>query len=350
MNKVILFFFLLFSTSLLAKQVLDDKFEILTPIDKGIYYESIASVSVKIPKKTKVTKIIIKSFSKNYTIDVNLDRKVYCKSIDLQLGKNDIEVIFYDNEKAIKAKKHSIIYKEEIFPNFNEVIQNYNKNYFHNNKNEQICQSCHDLNNEIDLVKNNSKDKLNSVLEDTRESKCFDCHKKLNDRKNSHAPSVNLICTECHNGNTGDYNINKKNKSRFLQPDPISGQCFNCHENVENEWLEREYTHGPAMNGRCTTCHNPHGSDEIFFTKKPIWDLCTTCHSEKAVGNHVVSSFVFSRNKGSHPTKGPKDPAREDRELVCSSCHNPHGSNGIHLLRMEGKKPFGICARCHDKL
>ena len=348
MQKVV-FSLLILSTILLAKQGLIANFEVINPKDKSIYNESIASINIKVPKKEKATNLIIKLNEKSYELKLNSNREVYCKSVDLKLGKNKIEVVLYRNQEILKTYKSTILYQQEIFPETIALNKGYEKNYFHTNKNEKLCKSCHDMNDEIKL-QNKALENVKDVLEDTRESKCFDCHKKLNSRKNSHAPSVNLICTECHNGNVGEYNSELKGKSRFIQPDPISNRCFNCHENVENEWLKREYTHGPAMNGRCSRCHNPHGSDEIFFTKKPIWDLCTTCHSEKAVGNHVVTSFVFGRNKGSHPTKAEKDPAREGRSLVCSSCHNPHGSNGIHLLRMEGKKPFGICARCHDKL
>ena len=129
---------------------------------------------------------------------------------------------------------------------------------------------------------------------------------------------------------------------------PISKTCMSCHEQVE-KWTMSKYTHGPVNDGRCERCHNPHGSKNEFFLRKNIWDICTTCHAEKANGKHVVSSFVYGRNEGAHPTKDRRDPSRPERELTCSSCHNPHGSSGIYLLRMKGSMPFNVCKRCHKK-
>ncbi|MDY0117546.1 MAG: cytochrome c3 family protein, partial [Sulfurimonadaceae bacterium] len=78
--------------------------------------------------------------------------------------------------------------------------------------------------------------------------------------------------------------------------------------------------------------------------------LCVTCHAEKADGKHVVSAIGFRQTStGGHPTKDRKDPARPGRDFTCSSCHNPHGSQGTKLLRMKGSMAFGVCQRCHKK-
>lgn len=331
-------------------------FEVLSPALKSIVNESYVSIVVKVDSKLKNSKISIRLKEQIETLSIDAKRNTYCKTIKLKEGENSLDIDLIENGKVIHTKTILVFYNEDIYGTSDKVPLGFNKEFFHQPKREELCKKCHKMDEkpvkELFTEKINVKApgvNLTNILKNPEESNCFECHKKLISKKNAHAPSINLICTQCHIGNSGEYNVQDSGKSRFLQPDPISNRCFSCHENVESEWLSQKYTHGPAMDGRCNRCHNPHSSEEIFFTKKPIWDLCTTCHSEKIVEKHVVSSFVFGRNKGAHPTQGAKDPAREGRELVCSSCHNPHGSNGIYLLRMEGKKPFEVCKRCHTK-
>ncbi|MDQ1338933.1 MAG: hypothetical protein QG567_82, partial [Campylobacterota bacterium] len=177
---------------------------------------------------------------------------------------------------------------------------------------------------------------------------CYACHKGMINTKNTHAPAANWLCADCHNGNYGEYNMQDQGASKYLVADPVAKTCGSCHDTVDG-WQNSKFGHGPVNDGRCERCHNPHGSDHEFFLRKNIWDLCTTCHAEKANGKHVVSSFVYSRNSGAHPTKDRKDPVRPGRELTCSGCHDPHGSSGIFLLRMKGTMPYGVCQRCHKK-
>lgn len=349
------YFVIIMTLSLVLKANIN-AFELLSPLPNNIVSESYVSVVIKVNSQLKNTQINIRSENISEIVLVDSKRDVYCKTIKVREGENSIDIDLIENGKITQTKKVKVFYNEDLYATGEKLPIDFRKHFFHQPKQEALCKKCHKMDEqprkEIVREKINVKApgiNLVDILKNPEESNCFECHKKLISKKNAHAPSVNLICTECHTGNAGEFNTNVKGQSRFLQPDPISNRCFSCHENVESEWLSQKFKHGPAMDGRCTRCHNPHSSEEIFFTKKPIWDLCTTCHSEKAVEKHVVSSFVFGRNKGAHPTKGPKDPAREGRELVCSSCHNPHGSNGKYLLRMDGEKPFEVCKRCHTK-
>ena len=346
-------FIVLLTLSLWAKET---PMELIRPLMKSVLNESYVSVVVKVDTTFKNAQLQISVGEKIETLNIHSKRDVYCKTMTLVPGENLLHVKLIQEGKVVKNDQVIVFYHEEIYPSVGQPPIEFSKKFFHHPKQEALCQRCHKMDSALQNITLNGKVNvkaegvnLTEVLNNPEESNCFECHKNLISKKNAHAPSVNLICTQCHTGEVGEYNAEFKGLSRFVQPDPISTQCFACHENVESEWLAREFTHGPAMNGRCTRCHNPHSSEEIFFTKKPIWDLCTTCHSEKATEKHVVSSFVFGRNKGAHPTKGPKDPAREGREFVCSSCHNPHGSNGIFLLRMEGRRTFELCKRCHEK-
>ena len=347
-------FFILFFGVVDAKS---GSFEILKPATNGVYDENYASLVIKrLDSSLEKISIVIDS---NNIIDVKTDQKnrdVYCKTINLKLGNNKISVIGYGGDKELTRQELDLFYKSEIYEDFDEEPSGYKRNFFHTNKNERLCKSCHNMKEDPKTLqkKHISASEINAkefdILKNPEESNCYQCHKTVTFRKNGHAPSVNFLCTECHTGRSGEFNAQYEGKSKYLMPDPIMHRCFSCHEGVKEKWFSNTSEHGPLRSGRCNKCHNPHSSAFEFHLRKPIWDLCTTCHDEKATGKHVIGSFVFSRNKGSHPTRGRPDPSRPGRELVCSSCHNPHGSNGVYLLRAKGKSTFGVCQRCHKKL
>lgn len=312
-------------------------FEIIRPGKGGVFDENYASVVVKL-SSAAVNKIIITDAEgKSEPIVVKPQKNVYCKSTKLKLGENRITVSSYKDAQKIDEESFAVFYRSEVFSGFQEEPNGYKKSFFHNDKDEQFCKGCHKL---VDMTA------AQKIPENPEDSSCHQCHKQLVVRAKGHAPTINWMCTQCHSGKTGEYNAELAGKSKFVAPDPIKDNCFQCHENIEKIWFSKKSEHGPVRDGRCNRCHNPHSSDHEFFMRKPIWDLCTTCHAEKATGAHVISSFV--RNN-THPTKGKPDPARPGRELVCSGCHDPHGSEGIFLLRSKGKTAFSVCVRCHQK-
>lgn len=339
-----LFFCLFIFINVFANQ----DFKIISPKNHTIYKEAFASIVVNLPTKSLANKIVIKSQNKKYELKINKKRDTYCKNIHLNIGVNKIEVIAYKDKKILKSEFINIFYNSEVFKAGVNIPNEFNINFFHNNKNENSCKKCHNMKKDNNIIKKDGNSLL-TILDNPKKSNCFNCHKNLLSRKNSHAPSINLACIQCHSGETEYFNKEMNKKSIFIAPDPIDNKCFSCHEKIKDSWYNKDSKHGPVMTGRCTKCHNPHSSNNEFFLRKPIWKLCTTCHDEKATGKHVLSSFVFGRNKGAHPTQHRKDPARPGRELVCSSCHNPHGSDGIYLLRTQGKSSYSICKRCHQK-
>ncbi len=342
----------------------NNTFEVVQPKQKTVFYEDFVSVVINLPKNSKANLLKIETIDNEYRHSLNIKKRdTYCKVVQLRIGENKIFISLYNNDKKLEEKTIEVFHRSEVFKEGVDIPKGFEKKYFHINKNEQSCKRCHDMS--IDNITNGKKlsninlkntgivniDNISNVqiIEDTKDSKCFSCHKNVVSKKNSHAPSVNFACLQCHSGETNFFNEKFNGKSKFLAPDPIDIKCKNCHDKVDKSWYKKDSQHGPVMSGRCTKCHNPHSSDNEFFLRKPIWNLCTTCHDEKAKGKHVLNSFVFSRNKGAHPTRGRPDPVRPGRELVCSGCHNPHGSDGVYLLRTTGKTPYSVCKRCHEK-
>ena len=317
------------------------KVKILEPKDMTLYSGELATIVVEVPTEIVDTIKILLNNNSIIERDVTKEKNTYCETIKLNLAENTISVTTYSQKEKLQESTISLYYIPELYEG-SEDFEDFDKAFFHTEDREDRCVSCHDMTSNIPTGED--------VFEDVTQTTCYNCHKSKLNTKNSHAPAANWRCLDCHTGKIGEYNMDYEGMSKYLAPDPVKRNCESCHDNLAG-WDYNKYTHGPVNDGRCIRCHNPHGSDNEFFLRKPIWDLCTTCHAEKADGKHVVSSFVFSRNSGAHPTKSDtiKDPARPKRNFTCTSCHNPHGSAGIYLLRMKGSMAFGVCQRCHKK-
>lgn len=162
---------------------------------------------------------------------------------------------------------------------------------------------------------------------------CFNCHdsKKFSD-KVIHPPVSAGMCTNCHNPHTSD--IEK------LLTAEVPELCFGCHQK-----FSKKNIHPPAAAGLCLSCHAPHSGANSHLTLKPLNELCLDCHSEIDKSPHVIRGG----KTGGHPLSGPKDPKRAGQPFRCISCHNPHESDSIKLLRYKVDIPFALCLYCHEK-
>lgn len=122
--------------------------------------------------------------------------------------------------------------------------------------------------------------------------------------------------------------------------------CLSCHQHTAHFILWKKYPHGPASSFQCVLCHEPHSSWYPFMLKKEPNNLCTTCHSEKKTGRHILAGFLYG---DSHPVSGWDDPLEEGKHLNCASCHNPHASHAPDLRKFGEAHRFDFCQRCHNK-
>ncbi|HTW33415.1 MAG TPA: DmsE family decaheme c-type cytochrome [Rhizomicrobium sp.] len=154
-----------------------------------------------------------------------------------------------------------------------------------------------------------------------------------------HAPFGQHGCETCHGpsdahvqgwakGTPTAPTVVFKGKGQFpASPVPVRNEvCLTCHQDTEHmNW------HGSQMEQAglaCTSCHTIHVKKDPVLVKATQADVCFTCHTQQR-----AESFEYSHH-----------PMREGK-VVCSDCHNPHGSAGPHLL-----KEFTVnetCYNCH---
>lgn len=86
----------------------------------------------------------------------------------------------------------------------------------------------------------------------------------------------------------------------------------------------------------CTVCHISHNGGPV---KKPLTELCVTCHRERIqAGEHVVDIIP------KYPV--PQNlPLTKDGKLTCITCHDQHSKEPM-MLRLE---PMTLCNSCHKK-
>jgi predicted CXXCH cytochrome family protein len=197
------------------------------------------------------------------------------------------------------------------------------------------CTTCHSAIDANELPHKKTS-KTARGLSSEQPDLCYGCHDKAKfTQKNVHA-AIGMGCTSCHNPHSS------KN-AKLLNAEP-PGLCFNCHDKAG---FSKKNVHPPVAGGMCMSCHTPHSSNEIALLLKPVNDVCITCHTASDIrrGIHIVRGF----STRGHPVKGKKDKMRPDRDLSCSSCHNPHSSDWIKLFRYEANSPFVLCLHCHPK-
>jgi DmsE family decaheme c-type cytochrome len=103
--------------------------------------------------------------------------------------------------------------------------------------------------------------------------------------------------------------------------------CLGCHEGGGRmNWQGSAHE---VNNKACTDCHTAHVAKDPVLVKFTQADQCFSCHARER-----ADSFKYSHH-----------PMREGK-VVCSDCHNPHGSAGDTKMLKE----FTVnqtCDHCH---
>lgn len=118
------------------------------------------------------------------------------------------------------------------------------------------------------------------------------------DIKNLPAPARSLICLKCHSANA----------------------TFNLHD-----WNSGVH----ALNDvSCSDCHRIHAGPDLIVRPRETYQMCFGCHED------VKAEFALPSH---HPVP--------ERKVICTDCHDPHGTTADKLLRRGTVK--ATCTECH---
>ena len=146
-------------------------------------------------------------------------------------------------------------------------------------------------------------------------------------------PAAMHQCETCHGPgekHVDDPTVNTSiRKFAKMAPREVNAVCLSCHTGTPHTAWQ-----GSAHDARslaCITCHSMHTpkSDTAHLKATNEIELCGTCHKVQAA----------KINRSVHM------PLPEGK-MQCSSCHEPHGSTNVRLLRV-GNWINEACVSCH---
>jgi DmsE family decaheme c-type cytochrome len=153
--------------------------------------------------------------------------------------------------------------------------------------------------------------------------------------QNPRTPLAARGCETCHGPGSahveGGGDISKIRVFPKMAPREVSEVCTTCH-NRGDQALWRGSMHD-SRNLSCVTCHSIHRSKSEQGQLKTATQVetCAACHRPQ----------VLKLQRTAHM------PVREGK-LVCTSCHNPHGSTNLRLLKV-GNYINESCVSCHTE-
>ena len=221
-------------------------------------------------------------------------------------------------------------------------------------KGDAKCTRCHNENEEYPVLMIGRTE--HGTVADTRTPTCTSCHgdseKHLANKrvkpdrmftKTSATPIAerNKACLTCHQGNRRILWQGSTHQTHELA-------CTSCHQiHIQHDKVREKLTQ-PQV---CFTCHKEQRVQIIRPYRHPILEgkvVCSDCHNphgsvapalmvreninETCYTCHMEKRGPYLRN---HP------PVQEN----CALCHNPHGTTIPNLLKV--RPPF-LCQECHE--
>ncbi len=152
----------------------------------------------------------------------------------------------------------------------------------------------------------------------------------------------NGICLQCHQSGNRMHWLSSTHEAENLA-------CVSCHSIHKRN----DVTHRTTQTEVCFTCHKNIRAQTLRAFSHPIREnkvICSDCHNPHgSAGPASLNQLSINENcYGCHAEKrGPflweHYPASED----CTLCHRVHGSNHAALLNKQGPQ---LCQQCHANI
>ena len=161
-------------------------------------------------------------------------------------------------------------------------------------------------------------------------------YSKHGNRNDSRTPMAQLQCESCHGPGRAHAREPKVGFSRapiiaFGHQSETStrkqnAQCLQCHsKDARLSWAGSSHESQDLL---CVDCHTLHVKRDVMLQADKQTQKCYACHKKQRA--------EFARTSV-HPVRYGK--------MVCSQCHNPHGSFSKSLLKTQSKNE--TCYQCH---
>ncbi|MEO5377863.1 MAG: DmsE family decaheme c-type cytochrome [Magnetococcus sp. DMHC-6] len=194
------------------------------------------------------------------------------------------------------------------------------------------CTFCHEEEDSPSLLRIGKT--KHGALADARTPTCTSCHGLSRDHlkkpKGSEKRTKPDVTFPRRNPSIlADYNIDDDFGNFKLTETPVdtrNGVCMSCHKGDKLMfWSSSAHA---AQEVACTTCHEMHTDRDRVMQKESQPKVCFGCHKTQRA--------LFNR-PSHHPVP--------EGQMVCTDCHNPHGSAGIKSLKKDSVND--TCYQCH---
>ncbi|MBI3041700.1 MAG: DmsE family decaheme c-type cytochrome [Betaproteobacteria bacterium] len=219
---------------------------------------------------------------------------------------------------------------------------------------------------------------------------CKNCHQEKYDtfiahrhgmKADARTPAAKGGCVTCHGDGTAHVKAGggrgvggiKNPGSKAMASEEKNGLCLTCHEGGKRmHWSQSLHA---SRDTTCTSCHKVHATNDPVREKTTQAEVCFTCHKEQRAQinrpyRHPIpeGKVVCSDCHNPHGSAGPKYMVRDSVNETCyqchmekrgpfvrshqpvtedcSICHNPHGSTNPFMVKV--RIPF-LCQSCHDQ-
>jgi predicted CXXCH cytochrome family protein len=163
---------------------------------------------------------------------------------------------------------------------------------------------------------------------------CTECHAETTEHFGSatHAKVTiadekvgSIGCEACHGA--GSLHVKSGGeKGTIVNPMKSPDACFQCHLEKRGEFSLPNAHAVSTGQMSCGECHDPHTGNAVKGTGASLHtqtETCTECHSAQK------GPFIFKHNA---------------LKEGCTSCHNPHGSVNLKMLKAPDSN---LCLQCH---